>query len=77
MTVFALSDVKLHIDEVFACADIEGLEAVCNDDGTFYTVSRSSPLVVSSLDVPGVNVSASTADIIDALHETRGGMGNK
>ena len=69
MRVYTYSAARQHLSELLNCAENEEVVIKRRDGKTFTVIAK--PISSSPFDVPGINVKASTQDILDAISETR------
>jgi hypothetical protein len=69
MRVYTYSEARQNLSELLNCAENEEVVIKRRDGKTFTVIAK--PISSSPFDVPGINVKASTQDILDAISETR------
>lgn len=69
MKVYTYSEARQNLSALLNSAENEEVVIKRRDGKTFTLVAK--PISSSPFDVPGINVKASTQDILDAISETR------
>jgi hypothetical protein len=72
MKVYTYSQARQQLASVLKEARREGEVQIRRRDGQLFVVKPATSSAKSPLDVPGVDVEATTADIIAAVRESRG-----
>ncbi len=69
MRVYTYSEARQNLSELLNCAESEEVVIKRRDGKTFTIIAK--PISSSPFDVPGIDVKASTQDILDAISEAR------
>ena len=70
MKVFTYSEARQNLSKLLALAQKEEIE-IRRRDGSVFSLRVKQSKSKSPFNVPGVNTGASTADILDAVRESR------
>ncbi len=70
MKVFTYSEARQNLANLLDLARTEDVE-IRRKDGSRFILRARRPNATSPLDVPGIRTDASTADILNALHDVR------
>ena len=70
MKVFTYSEARQNLSTLLILAQDEEVE-IRRKDGTVFSLRSKRSQTKSPFDVPGVNTSATTRDILDAVSESR------
>lgn len=72
MKVFTYSEARQNLSKLLTLAQKEEIE-IRRKDGSVFSLRSKPSRSKSPFDVPGVNTSATTSDVLDAIRESREG----
>jgi antitoxin (DNA-binding transcriptional repressor) of toxin-antitoxin stability system len=72
MQAFTYSEARQNLAKLLELAQDEEIE-IRRRDGAVFSLTAKRPRASSPFDVPGIRTSASTADILAAVRESRAG----
>jgi antitoxin (DNA-binding transcriptional repressor) of toxin-antitoxin stability system len=72
MQAFTYSEARQHLAKLLELAQNEEME-IRRRDGAVFSLTAKRPRASSPFDVPGIRTSATTADILAAIRESRSG----
>lgn len=70
MKVFTYSEARQNLSKLLSLAQDEEIE-IRRKDGSVFVLRSKRPADGSPFDLPGVNTKAKTADVLDAISESR------
>lgn len=70
MRVFTYSEARQNLSKLLVLAQQEEVE-IRRKDGSVFSLRSKADDSGSPFDVPGVQTTAATSDILDAVHESR------
>lgn len=70
MKVFTYSEARQNLSKLLILAQKEEVE-IRRKDGSVFSLKFKQGKPKSPFDVPGINTSATTSDIVDAVRESR------
>ena len=70
MKVFTYSEARQNVSKLLLLAQKEEIE-IRRKDGSVFSLRSKRPAPKSPFDVPGIEWSATTSDILDAIRESR------
>jgi antitoxin (DNA-binding transcriptional repressor) of toxin-antitoxin stability system len=70
MQVFTYSEARQNLAKLLELAEDEEIE-IRRRDGAVFSLTAKRPRAGSPFDVPGIRSAATTADILDAVRESR------
>lgn len=71
MKVYTYSEARQHLAAVLECARCEGAVGIRRKDGQVFVLRPESSPTASPLDVRGINLDLTRAEIVALVHEGR------